>query len=117
MIYAEPATMGWKPLSLIWLSELPEYFKDQISLITALFEWTLPPLFVLVRKKLKEYVLTQDIQLCVSVMRIFCMLFQDALSDETAAKDNMKHVRNWTVVSRGLSRCRTGTYRCHPSIG
>ena len=91
--------MGWNPLFLTWLSELPEYLKDQIGLITCLFEWTLPPLFVLIRKKLKEYVVTQDIQLCVSAMRLFSMLFYDAMKDESAIKDNMKHVKNWTVVS------------------
>ena len=91
--------MGWKPLFQTWQSEQPEYLKDQLSLITALFEWTLPPLFVLVRKKLKEYVVTQDIQLCVSAMRLFAMLFADAMKDESAVKDNMKHVKDWTVVS------------------
>ena len=99
MIYAEPASMGWTPIFLTWLSELPDYLKEQSPLIKALFEWTLPPLFTLVRKKLKEYVVTQDIQLSIGVMRILSMLFKDAIADENSARDCNKHVRNWIIVS------------------
>ena len=106
MIYAEPASMGWTPIFLTWLSELPDYLKDHTPLIKALFEWACPPLFTLVRKKLKEYVVTQDIQLMIGVMRILSMLFKDAITDENSARDCNKHARNWIVVS---SCCG---YRC-----
>ena len=91
--------MGWTPIFLTWLSELPDYLKEQTPLIRVLFEWTLPPLFTLVRKKLKEYIVTQDIQLAIGVMRILSMLFKDATSDENSARDCNKNVKNWIIVS------------------
>ena len=106
MVYTESSSMGWRPLFLTWLSELPDHLREQISLITALFEWTLPPLFFLVRQSLKEYIETYDTQLCVAAMRIFYMLFKDAMRDETAAQENMKYVKNWIVVSSFVCRIR-----------
>ena len=99
MVYAEPASLGWKPIFLSWLNELPDFLKEQTGLITALFEWSIPPLFALIRQKLKEYVTTMDSQLCVGAMRLFAMLFEDAMRGETAVQDNTKYVKNWIVVS------------------
>ena len=99
MVYVDTALMGWKPLFLSWLCELPNYLKEETSLITALFEWSLPPLFSHIRKDLKEHIATQDVQLCVAAMRLFSMLFEDAMRGETAVQDNTGYVKNWIVVS------------------
>ena len=83
MIYVEPSQIGWRPLKVSWLAQLDDAvyasYKDKID---ALFEWLVEPCLRFVRKHCKEAVMTSDIALVQSLMRMFealmTVLFESA---------------------------------------
>uniref|UniRef100_A0A8C9Y9T2 Dynein axonemal heavy chain 12 n=1 Tax=Sander lucioperca TaxID=283035 RepID=A0A8C9Y9T2_SANLU len=52
MIYMEPSQLGWKPLVISWMNNLPDALQsaDNRSLLLELFHWLLPPAFRMLRK-------------------------------------------------------------------
>ena len=51
MIYMEPHMLGWRPLFLSWLNELPKTIdNDMKDLLSENFERIVPPLLCFVRK-------------------------------------------------------------------
>ena len=52
MIFMEPSQLGWDPLVISWMNNLPEPLQspDNRSLLLELFHWLLPPTLRMLRK-------------------------------------------------------------------
>jgi dynein heavy chain len=78
MIYMEPESLGLGPFFDSWLEQLPETFNYQQSLgetIRSFLEEIIPKAVVLVKKRLKAVVETQDNNLVQSLMRLLDCYF------------------------------------------
>ena len=86
MVYLEPHQLGWRPLCLSWLAELPEHFgQENRDLILGLFDWLVPVSLRYTRREIREASPTMDTQLAVMLMRLFTSM-TDHLADETSFK-------------------------------
>ncbi|RDD45105.1 Dynein heavy chain 7, axonemal, partial [Trichoplax sp. H2] len=79
MIYMEPQMLGWRPLMLSWLNNLPKTMNsDHKLLMTSLFDRLVPPALQFIRKGgFKEISATSDTNLVNSLMNLM-----DSLMDE-----------------------------------
>ncbi|XP_041374659.1 dynein heavy chain 7, axonemal-like isoform X2 [Gigantopelta aegis] len=82
MIYMEPSSLGWRPLVISWLHEMPATLTEtHKSIINELFERFVDPCLMLVRKGgIKELSPTNDSNLVKSLMSLMnCLMdeFQD----------------------------------------
>lgn len=78
MIYMEPSSIGWQPLFRSWMSLLPKNLKaEDVDEIEFLFLWLVDPCLIFLRKNVKEISPTQDINLVVSLMRMYRSLIRD----------------------------------------
>ena len=73
MVYMEPESLGWRPLLESWLPTLPEdhWGPAEKHVVEQLFDWMLPPVMRVVRKECQTYIPISDINMAVSLMRIF----------------------------------------------
>lgn len=64
MIYMEPSQLGWEPLVISWMNNLPDTLQalDNRSLLLELFQWLLPPALRMLRKHCR--VSNQDTNIC-----------------------------------------------------
>ncbi|XP_077070519.1 dynein axonemal heavy chain 12 [Siphateles boraxobius] len=93
MIYMEPSQLGWSPLVLSWMRNLPEPLQaqDNFTLLQQLFEWLLPPALVLLRKQCREVIPTSNSNTVVSLTRLFEMLLTGPLNEDPGNKN----IRTW----------------------
>lgn len=59
MIYMEPSQLGWEPLVISWMNNLPDALQspDNHSVLLELFHWLLPPALRMLRKHCRVSVL------------------------------------------------------------
>jgi dynein heavy chain len=86
MIFLEPELMGWEPLFMSWMNELPEGLVTEAlgefvkKTITDLVEWLIPPLIEFVRYHALETAPTQDqnlVRSCLRMFRTFLKIFEE----------------------------------------
>ena len=56
MIYLEPSTLGWRPLSKSWMENQPAPVLENpelMEILNALFEWVVDPSLDFIRKNTK----------------------------------------------------------------
>ncbi|XP_069874839.1 dynein axonemal heavy chain 12 isoform X1 [Dipodomys merriami] len=96
MIYLEPSQLGWEPLVSSWLNSLEEPLcqPDSQALLMALFDWLIPPSLRFRKKKLKELIPTSDINVVVSLTRLFEVLLCNVLENDPSTK----HIRVWIMA-------------------
>jgi len=83
MVYLEPHQLGWRPLLVSWIAQLPSLLGPKAKKhIEALFDWLMPVCLRFVKKETKEQTPTEDSNLAQSAMR----LMQSLMSDEFVAK-------------------------------
>uniref|UniRef100_A0A8C9Y7R2 Dynein axonemal heavy chain 12 n=1 Tax=Sander lucioperca TaxID=283035 RepID=A0A8C9Y7R2_SANLU len=101
MIYMEPSQLGWKPLVISWMNNLPDALQsaDNRSLLLELFHWLLPPAFRMLRKHCREVVSTSNSNTVVSLCRLFEML----LTEPVKMSPGDKNIRTWIMASFAFS--------------
>ncbi|XP_028438243.1 dynein heavy chain 12, axonemal isoform X1 [Perca flavescens] len=101
MIYMEPSQLGWKPLVISWMNNLPDALQsaDNRSLLLELFDWLLPPAFRMLRKHCREVVSTSNSNTVVSLCRLFEML----LTEPVKMSPGDKNIRTWIMASFAFS--------------
>ncbi|XP_039655501.1 dynein heavy chain 7, axonemal isoform X3 [Perca fluviatilis] len=101
MIYMEPSQLGWKPLVISWMNNLPDALQsaDNRSLLLELFDWLLPPAFRMLRKHCREVVSTSNSNTVVSLCRLFEML----LTEPVKMSPGDKNIHTWIMASFAFS--------------
>jgi len=86
MVYLTPGDLGWEPAAKTWLNSLPEEpFSDKAKdMIWSYFQTHVQRGLDFLRKNGSEPVTTQDMQLVISL----CRLFQAVLNDEAATANS-----------------------------
>jgi len=83
MVYLEPHQLGWRPLLLSWLAQLPSILGPKAKKhLEALFDWLMPVCLRYVKKETKEQTPTEDSALAQAAMR----LIQALLADDFVSK-------------------------------
>uniref|UniRef100_A0A671WWX8 Dynein axonemal heavy chain 12 n=1 Tax=Sparus aurata TaxID=8175 RepID=A0A671WWX8_SPAAU len=79
MIFMEPSQLGWDPLVISWMNNLPDPLQspDNRSLLLELFHWLLPPTLRMLRKHCREVVPTSNSNTVMSLCRLFEMLLTE----------------------------------------
>jgi dynein heavy chain len=97
MIYMEPASLGWRPVFISWLHNLPPTLTDtHKKLITELFERFVDPCIAYLRKGgLKELSPTSDPNLVRSLMNILDCQFDKFQDPKKFASYVTKEVFAW----------------------
>ncbi|KAK5863728.1 hypothetical protein PBY51_000737 [Eleginops maclovinus] len=101
MIYMEPSQLGWEPLMISWMNNLPEVLQrpDNRSLLLELFQWLLPPALRMLRKNCREVVPTSNSNTVVSLCRLFEML----LSEPVKTSPEEKNISTWIMAAFAFS--------------
>ncbi|XP_037628190.1 dynein heavy chain 12, axonemal [Sebastes umbrosus] len=101
MIYMEPSQLGWEPLVISWMNNLPDALQspDNRSLLLELFHWLLPPALRMLRKHCREVVATGNSNTVMSLCRLFEMLLTEPV--ETTPGD--KNIRTWIMAAFAFS--------------
>ncbi|XP_015226728.1 PREDICTED: dynein heavy chain 7, axonemal [Cyprinodon variegatus] len=96
MIYLEPHMLGWRPLMLSWLNTLPAAVNDSHkTLITALFDRTLPACLQLIRKATKELSPTSDTNLVKSLMNLMDCMMDEFHDQATINSMSENYICSW----------------------
>ncbi|KAL6751111.1 dynein heavy chain 5 [Haematococcus lacustris] len=86
MVYLEPHQLGWRPLTLSWLTTLPPHLPPALrEHLLGLFDWLVPVSLRFVRRELQEACPTLDANLVTTLMRCFTSLSAN-LQDEQACQ-------------------------------
>uniref|UniRef100_A0A671X3C3 Dynein axonemal heavy chain 12 n=1 Tax=Sparus aurata TaxID=8175 RepID=A0A671X3C3_SPAAU len=98
MIFMEPSQLGWDPLVISWMNNLPDPLQspDNRSLLLELFHWLLPPTLRMLRKHCREVVPTSNSNTVMSLCRLFEML----LTEPVKTNPGDKNIRTWIMVNR-----------------
>jgi dynein heavy chain len=81
MIYMEPDYLGWRPLVLSWINQLPETLsQDCRTLLIALFDWIIPPSIDFLASNGKAYIETSTFNRCYLLQNMLSSHF-DELKD------------------------------------
>ncbi|XP_068561369.1 dynein axonemal heavy chain 12 [Cebidichthys violaceus] len=101
MIYMEPSQLGWEPLVVSWMNNLPDALKstDNRSLLLELFHWLVPPALRVLRKHCREVVSTSNSNTVVSLCRLFEML----LTEPVQNSPDDKNIRTWIMAAFAFS--------------
>ncbi|KAK9514800.1 hypothetical protein VZT92_025488 [Zoarces viviparus] len=101
MIYMEPSQLGWEPLVISWMNNLPDVLKSPTnhSLLLELFHWLVPPALRVLRKHCREVVSTSNSNTVVSLCRLFEMLLTEPV--KTGPDDKMS--RTWIMAAFAFS--------------
>eukprot|EP00930_Biecheleria_cincta_P027502 TRINITY_DN19311_c0_g1_i1.p1 TRINITY_DN19311_c0_g1~~TRINITY_DN19311_c0_g1_i1.p1 ORF type:complete len:4103 (-),score=885.99 TRINITY_DN19311_c0_g1_i1:122-12430(-) len=87
MVYLTPGDLGWEPFARTWLHSLPEqpFSQKAKDMIWTNFETHVSRGLDFLRKNGSEPVKTQDLQLVISL----CRLFQSVLNDDAATANSV----------------------------
>ncbi|KAL6119092.1 dnah12 [Pungitius sinensis] len=101
MIYMEPSQLGWEPLVISWMNNLPDALQSpkNRSLLLELFHWLVPPALRVLRKHCREVVSTSDSNTVVSLCRLFEML----LTEPVNSSSDDKNIRTWIMAAFAFS--------------
>ncbi|XP_027026371.2 dynein axonemal heavy chain 12 [Tachysurus fulvidraco] len=101
MIYMEPSQLGWLPLVLSWLKNLPQPLQteENTTLLLELFNWLIPPTQRILKKNCKEVVSNSNSNTVVSLTRLFEMLLTKPVNGETGNKN----IRTWIMAAFAFS--------------
>ncbi|XP_054464751.1 dynein axonemal heavy chain 12 [Anoplopoma fimbria] len=101
MIYMEPSQLGWEPLVISWMNNLPDTLQspDNRSLLLELFHWLIPPALRMLRKNCREVVPTSNSNTVVSLCRLFEML----LTEPVKTSPDDKNIRTWIMAAFAFS--------------
>ncbi|KAI9530578.1 hypothetical protein NQZ68_000068 [Dissostichus eleginoides] len=101
MIYMEPSQLGWEPLMISWMNNLPEVLQrpNNRSLLLELFHWLVPPALRMLRKNCREVVPTSNSNTVVSLCRLFEML----LSEPVKTSPEEKNITTWIMAAFSFS--------------
>ncbi|KAJ6652606.1 hypothetical protein lerEdw1_011258 [Lerista edwardsae] len=95
MVYMEPQMLGWRPVMLSWLHNLPHTLTPiHKDFITGLFDRIVPLSVEFVRKCTKELSPTTDTNLVRSLMNLM-----DSMMDEFANEAKFKNIGDRDVFS------------------
>ncbi|XP_029291775.1 dynein heavy chain 12, axonemal [Cottoperca gobio] len=101
MIYMEPSQLGWEPLVISWMNNLPDALQspDNRSRLLELFHWLLPPALRMLRKHCREVVSTSNSNTVVSLCRLFEML----LTEPVKTSHGDKNIITWIMAAFAFS--------------
>ncbi|KAM8863638.1 dynein axonemal heavy chain 12 [Spinachia spinachia] len=101
MIYMEPSQLGWEPLVISWMNNLPDTLQSpkNRSLLLELFRWLVPPALRVLRKHCREVVSTSDSNTVVSLCRLFEML----LTEPVKSSSDDKNIHTWIMAAFAFS--------------
>ncbi|KAK2851543.1 hypothetical protein Q5P01_007819 [Channa striata] len=101
MIYMEPSQLGWEPLVISWMNNLPDPLQspDSRSLLLELFHWLLPPALKMLRKQCREVVPTSNSNTVMSL----CHLFEMLLTEPVKTDPGDKNSRTWIMAAFAFS--------------
>ncbi|XP_030279356.1 dynein heavy chain 12, axonemal [Sparus aurata] len=101
MIFMEPSQLGWDPLVISWMNNLPDPLQspDNRSLLLELFHWLLPPTLRMLRKHCREVVPTSNSNTVMSLCRLFEML----LTEPVKTNPGDKNIRTWIMAAFAFS--------------
>ncbi|XP_031701028.1 dynein heavy chain 12, axonemal isoform X2 [Anarrhichthys ocellatus] len=101
MIYMEASQLGWEPLVISWMNNLPDALKSPVnrSLLLELFHWLVPPALRVLRKHCREVVSTSNSNTVVSLCRLFEML----LTEPVKISPDDKNIRTWIMAAFAFS--------------
>jgi len=96
MVYMEPHQLGWKPLMVSWLQNLPPNVdKAQKDSLEVLFNWFLDPILWYLRRDCRSPVPTMDIMLaraCMRMIEAHMDIWIDVPEQPSKAPDSKKGV-------------------------
>jgi len=100
MIYLEPHQMGWKPMKDSYMMyELPQALsQENKDLVNDLFEWLVEPCLEFINKKCKMFLITSDMHLAQSLMRLYSCLL-DEIKDSLNSKQEEGMEPNKDILS------------------
>lgn len=82
MIYVEPTTMGFTPLLDSWIQSLPDFAAGKGDTLKDIFLNVIPDLIYMIRKQLKETVVTTDNNLVSSIFRVMSSMLKPFIRKE-----------------------------------
>uniref|UniRef100_G3NDR4 Dynein axonemal heavy chain 12 n=1 Tax=Gasterosteus aculeatus aculeatus TaxID=481459 RepID=G3NDR4_GASAC len=101
MIYMEPSQLGWEPLVISWMNNLPDALQGpkNRSLLLELFHWLVPPALRVLRKHCREVVSTSDSNTVVSLCRLLEMLLTEPVKNSS----DDKNISTWIMAAFAFS--------------
>lgn len=81
MIYLEPHQLGWEPFKDSYMQHvLPDKLtKENRDLVNDLFDWLIDPCLYFINKKCKLFLVTSDMHLVQSLMRLYTCLMDEIM--------------------------------------